>query len=104
MPITTINTLGVEQLREKNQKVNKRLDEVQKFHFLISERNSTLRKFKAIHQGRVVYICCTSSCFLRGQISYFNFVKGEEKCRLENKFWNMNNSTKIKSYIFKMTY
>lgn len=53
MPIMTINTLGMEQLIERNQKVKKRLDEVQKFHFIISRKNSTLRKFEAIHQGRV---------------------------------------------------
>lgn len=42
--------------------------------------------------------------FSEGRSVILIFFKGEEKCRLENKFWNMNNSTKMKSYIFKMTY
>ena len=62
-------------IEKEKSKVNKRLDEIQKFHFLISEKNSTLRKFKAIHQGRVVYIYYVPSCFLRGQISYFNIFQ-----------------------------
>ena len=42
--------------------------------------------------------------FSEGRSVILIFFKGEEKHRLENKFWNMNSSTKMKSYIFKMTY
>lgn len=42
--------------------------------------------------------------FSEGRSVISIFFKGEEKHRLENKFWNMNSSTKMKSYIFKMTY